>query len=152
MPRPRAEGAARRRGAEAGYALLLALFVLFLLSIALALVGLSLSIRLRLVKAESESVMRGALADAALDEALANLAQTAAYSGSRWHPLGDGEIQSRVLGVGGVDQFQITAAGLYAGRVRRIEVVARRTGPGRVTVESWRLDPVGDRMRSSRGP
>lgn len=141
----------RRGGGEAGFAMLLTLFVLFLLSISLALVGLSLAIRLRMVKAESEAVVRGALADAAFDEALAHLAASATWPGATWHPLGDGEVQSRVLPVG-ADEYDITAAGAYAGRTRRIEAVARRSPLGEVTVESWRLDPVGERALGRHGP
>ena len=139
----------RSRPGESGYAMMLAVFILFLLSISLALVGLSLAIRLRMVKAESEAVVRGALADAAFDEALAHLADSATYPGAPRHPLGDGQVQSRVLPVG-LNQYHITAAGTYAGRTRRIQAVARRSPTGEITVESWRLDPVAPRGESSR--
>jgi len=129
---------------ESGYAMGITLLVLFLLSIALALVGLSLSIRLRLVKAETETVVRGALADAALDEAVANLAVDAGYDGASRHGLNQGQIHSRVVDLGS-RRYKVTAVGTYAGKSRAIQATVYRSSWGGVSIESWRLvDPDPD--------
>jgi type II secretory pathway component PulK len=132
----------RRRRREAGYALMLALFVLFVLSISLALIGLSLAVRMRMVQAETEALMRGTLADAALDEALANLALSTDFTGAPRHRLGPGEILSRVEPLA-EPLYAVAAEGIYAGRSRRIAAVAS-CSDGEVTLQSWRLLAVGD--------
>lgn len=127
---------------EAGFAMAITLFVLFLLSIALALVGLSLALRLRLVKAETETVVRGALADAALDEALANLAADPGYDGASRHDLNGGQIESQVVDEGS-RRYTVTATGTYAGKGRTIQATVYAY-LGSVTVESWRLVTPAD--------
>lgn len=126
-----------RPARQSGYALALTLFVLFLLALALALIGVSLSIRMRMVKVEAESVVRNALADAALDEALANLALDESFPGTGRHPLGEGEIESRVLDLGS-GQYAVTATGRYAGKARRIRATVL-CSPGNVMIQSWQL-------------
>lgn len=127
-----------RRG-EAGYALLTALLVILLLSIALGLLAASLQLRLRLVREDAESVILSALSDAAVAEAVANLAQSAYYSGAPEHEFGGGRIASRVepLGVG---IFEVIATAAYAGRTRIVEAEVIRA-PGTARVRRWRRAP-----------
>jgi hypothetical protein len=135
---------ARKPAGQAGYAMGITLLVLFLLSIALALVGFSLSIRLRLVKAETEAVVRGALADAALDEAVANLAVDWGYDGASRHDLNEGQIESQVVDMGS-RRYRVRAVGTYVGKGRAIQATVYRSSWGEVSIESWRLvDPDSD--------
>jgi hypothetical protein len=129
---------AARQG-ESGYALLTSLLVIFLLSIALALLGGSLQLRMRLVREDGQSVILSALSDAALAEALANLAQSAGYSGSPEHGFGGGKIASEVepLGLG---IFEVTATARYASRTRVVEAEVLRA-PGIARVRRWRRLP-----------
>jgi hypothetical protein len=124
---------------ESGYALLTALLVIFLLSIALALLGGSLQLRMRLVREDGQSVILSALSDAALAEALANLAQSASYSGSPEHEFGGGRIASAAEPVGpGI--FDVTATARYASRTRVVEAEVFRA-PGVARVRRWRRLP-----------
>jgi Tfp pilus assembly protein PilX len=128
----------RRRG-ESGTALLMALFVIFLLSVALALLAVSLQIRMRLAREDAETVILSGLADAAVAEAVANLAQSAYYSGSPAHDFGDGRIESRVEPVSpGI--FDVTATATYAGRKRAVAAEVFRA-PGVARVRRWRRLP-----------
>jgi len=129
---------AARRG-ESGYALLTSLLVIFLLSIALALLGGSLQLRMRLVREDGQSVILSALSDAAVAEALANLAQSASYSGSPEHGFGGGKIASEVepLGLG---IFEVTATARYASRTRVVEAEVLRA-PGIARVRRWHRLP-----------
>ena len=127
-----------RRG-EAGYALLTATLVIFLLSIALGLLAESLQLRLRLVREDGESVILSALADAAVAEAVANLAQSASYSGSPEHEFGGGEISSQATSMG-PGLFEVTATATYRNRKRMVEAeVFRASGTARV--RRWRRLP-----------
>ena len=124
------------RRKEAGFALLMALLVLFLLAIALSLLATSLQIRMRLAREDAESVILGGLSDAAVAESLANLAQSAYYSGSPAHDFGDGKIGSEVTPVSpGV--FNVVATATYASRKRAVQALVVR-GPGYARVQRWR--------------
>jgi type II secretory pathway pseudopilin PulG len=125
--------------AESGFALLTALLVIFLLSIALALLAASLQIRMRLVREDAETVILSGLADAAVAEAVANLAQSASYSGTPVHDFGQGKIQSQVQPVSpGI--FDVVATATYAGRTRAVEAEVFRA-PGVARVRRWRRLP-----------
>ncbi len=128
----------RRR--ERGYALLSAVLVVFLLSIALALLGASLQLRMRLVREEGKTVILGALSDAAVAEALANLAQSASYSGAPEHELGGGRIGSQVepLGAG---IYDVVATASFGGRRRVVHAEVVRE-PGVARVRFWRRPPL----------
>ena len=128
-----------RRG-EAGFGLLVALMVLFLLSIALALLAGSLQIRMRLVREDAETVILSALSDAAVAEAVANLAQNPAYPGAGAHDFGHGKIATVVTQLGpGV--FDVVATATYATRTRSVEAEVFRA-PGVVAhVRRWRRRP-----------
>jgi hypothetical protein len=124
-----------RRG-EAGYALLTAALVIFLLSVALGLLAGSLQLRLRLVREDAESVILSALSDAAVAEAVANLAQSADYPGSPEHAFGGGKIASRVTPASpGI--FDVIATATYGSRHRTVQAEVFRA-PGTARVRSWR--------------
>jgi type II secretory pathway pseudopilin PulG len=127
-----------RRG-ESGFALLTALLVIVLLSIALGLLAASLQLRMRMVRDDAESVLLSALSDAALAEALANLAQSAYYSGSPEHKFGGGLIASRVEPAG-TGVFDVIATAAFAGRTRIVQAEVLRT-PGTARVRRWRRAP-----------
>ena len=130
----------RDRG-ERGVALLLALFVVFLLSLALALVGLSLQLRMRLVQKESRDLRLELLTDAALSEALANLAQDRSFTGLAEHPFGGGTLASH-LQPQGVNLYSVLATAGYGGRLRAIQATVH-SGDGTTEVVAWRrLDLV----------
>ncbi|MFY9824720.1 MAG: hypothetical protein WAM82_25305 [Thermoanaerobaculia bacterium] len=130
---------AARRG-EAGFGLLMALMVLFLLSIALALLAGSLQIRMRLVREDAETVILTALSDAAVAEAVANLAQSSGYPGSPAHEFGHGKITSVVTPIG-LGLFDVVATATYANRTRTVEAEVFRA-PGVVAhVRRWRRVP-----------
>ena len=127
------------RRSEAGYALLTAMLVLFLLSIALGLLAESLQLRLRLVREDGTSVILAALSDAAVAEAVANLAQSADYPGSPEHAFGGGKIASRVLPMSpGI--FDVVAQASYGSRNRTVEAEVFRV-PGTARVRRWRRLP-----------
>jgi len=123
----------RRR--ESGFALLSALLVIFLLSIALGLLAASLQIRLRLVREDAESVILTALSDAAVAEAVANLARSASYSGSPEREYGGGKIASQVTQLSpGI--YKVTATAAYSSRRREVEAEVVRA-PGTARVRRW---------------
>lgn len=125
-----------RKRREQGYALLAAVLVVFLLSIALALLGASLQLRMRLVREEGKTVILGALSDAAVAEALANLAQSANYSGAPVHELGGGFIGSQVEALG-AGVYDVVATATFGGRSRVVQAEVVRE-PGRARVRFWR--------------
>jgi type II secretory pathway component PulK len=127
------------RRAERGYALLAALLVLFLLSTALAILGTSLQLRIRLVRDDGQKIILGALSDAALAEALANLAQSPDYTGAPEHDFGGGRIASRVTSLG-PGSYRVVATAAFAGRKSVVEAAVARE-PGRARVTSWARRP-----------
>jgi hypothetical protein len=134
--RRRAERGLIRHRAEHGFALLTAVFVLFLLSVVLALMAASLHLRLRLVRQETETLTLAALSDAALAEAVANLATNTSFRGQPEHPYGGGTLASRVEFVA-PHRYRVTARAAYAGRGREVEADVLRT-PGLIRVLRWR--------------
>ncbi len=128
----------KKRGpsAESGYALLTALLVIFLLSIALSLLAASLQLRMRIVREDAETVILSGLSDAAVAEAVANLAASAYYSGSPEHTFGDGKIASTVEPES-PGLFNVVATATYAGRKRAVQVEIFRA-PGVAHVRRWR--------------
>jgi len=129
-----------RRRTERGFALLTAVFVLFLLSVVLALMAASLHLRLRLVRQEAATLTLTALSDAALAEAVANLATNTSFRGRSEHPYGGGALASRVEFVA-PHRYRVTARAAYAGRDREVEADVLRT-PGLIRVLRWR--PVAE--------
>jgi Tfp pilus assembly protein PilX len=127
-----------RRG-EAGFGLLMALMVLFLLSIALALLAGSLQLRMRLVREDAQTVILTGLSDAAVAEAVANLAQNASYGGEPAHDFGHGKIATAITPVG-PGLFDVVATATYASRTRTVEAEVFRA-PGVAQVRRWRRLP-----------
>jgi type II secretory pathway pseudopilin PulG len=130
----------RPRRGEAGFALITALLVIFLLSIALALLAASLQLRMRLVREDAQTVILTALADAAVAEALANLAQRPDFQGSAPHDFGGGKIESRVSSRGR-GLYDVVAKASYAGRTRSVEAEVLFRAPGMARVRRWRRLP-----------
>ena len=114
--------------------------VLFLLSVALGLLGASLQLRMRLVRQDGENVILSALSDAAVAEAVANLSQSASYSGSPEHDFGGGRIASQVLPLG-AGTFDLTATASFAGRKRVVEAEVFRPSGSAARVRRWRRLP-----------
>ncbi|HSS77545.1 MAG TPA: hypothetical protein VLV54_12470 [Thermoanaerobaculia bacterium] len=129
----------RGRRGEAGFGLLMALMVLFLVSIALALLAGSLQLRMRLVREDAETVILTALSDAAVAEAVANLAQDPGYAGAREHDFGHGKIATRISSPA-PGLFDVIATATYAGRTRIVEAEVFRA-PGVARVRRWRRLP-----------
>ena len=111
--------------------------MVFLLSIALGLLAASLQLRMRLVQDDAEAVILTALSDAAVAEAVANLAQSSFYSGTNEHPFGEGMIESRVEQTG-KNVFLVRAIATYNGRKRDVAAEVVRT-PGFTRVRRWWL-------------
>ena len=126
----------RRPRGEEGYALATALLVIFLLAVALSLLAASLNLRLRTTIDDAQRVHLSALSDAALAEALANLAQRADYRGSPAHAFGGGTLTSRVERLSS-DLYGVEATATYKGRQRVVRTVVFRT-PGTASVRRWR--------------
>lgn len=117
-----------RRG-ERGIALLTALVVLLLVSLALALLAAALETRLRLVRQETTALQLGALADAALAEALYGITHDAHFAGHPEHPFGPGSLASEVTPLG-VGRYRVVARGSFGGQARRVEAEVQRTPQG----------------------
>ena len=118
----------------------MALMVIFLLSIALALLAESLQIRMRLVREDAETVILTALSDAAVAEAVANIAQNPGYTGAPAHDFGHGKLSTEVSSLGS-GLFEVVATATYAGRTRTVEAEVFRA-PGIVAhVRKWRRLP-----------
>lgn len=118
--------------------------MVFLLSIALGLLAASLQLRMRLVRDDAETVILTALSDAAVAEAVANLARSSFYSGASEHPFGEGTIESQVEQTG-KNEFLVRAIATYNGRTRDVAAEVVRA-PGFTRVRRWRL------VSAKRGP
>jgi type II secretory pathway component PulK len=125
-----------RRRRESGTALVMALLVLFLVSVSLTILAFSLQLRMRLVREDAETVILGALSDAAVDEAVAGLALDSSYTGAVQHDFGKGKIESRVqfLGFG---LYDVVATAVYDGRKRVVDAQVFRA-IDEVDVRGWR--------------
>ncbi len=131
------------RQAEAGQALLLALVVLVLSLTALALLAAALARGQRSVRDEARELQLIALADAALAEALAHLAQDRYHRGLGERELGDGWIASRVEPLAG-DRVRVVVTARYGGASRAAEAQVRLTLAG-PRVVAWRVLPPSAR-------
>ena len=128
-----------RRRREQGVALAITLLVLFVVSLALAILSLSLLVRLRTVRDESQGIVLTAFSDAAVAEAVANLAADAGFTGASEHAFSSGKIASQIFPVT-TTQFRVVATARLGVRVRAVEVQVLRT-PSVVQVTSWRVLP-----------
>lgn len=111
---------------ESGYALLTSLLVLFLVSVSLSLLAAALYLRMKLVQHEVGGVHLVALADGALSETLAHLYADPDFAGVAEHPLGRGQVKSRVESRGS-GRYRVWATATYAGRVRDVYAEVSRT-------------------------
>jgi hypothetical protein len=120
-------------------ALAITLLVLFVVSLALATLSLSLLVRLRAVREESQGIVLSALSDAAVAEAVANLAADSGFTGLAEHPFGSGRIASQVFAISST-QFRVVATARLGVRVRAVETQVSRSGSA-TQVTSWRVLP-----------
>lgn len=113
-----------------GHALLAAIVVLLLVASAAALLASHLGLKARLVSQESRRIHLVALSDAAMAEALAELAAKTSFRGHDERQYGEGLIASRVRSLPD-DKAEITAVATYRGwrRQTRARVVLQPTGP-----------------------
>jgi type II secretory pathway component PulK len=125
----------RRRG-ESGTALVMALLVLFLVSVSLTILAFSLQLRMRLVREDAETVILGALSDAAVDEAVAGLALDSSYTGAAQHDFGKGKIESRVESMGS-GLYDVVATAVYDRRKRVVDAQVFRS-VNKIEVRGWR--------------
>jgi hypothetical protein len=128
------------REQQDGHALLLALFVLLIISAALALVAAAIQLENRTVREVSRETHVAVLADAALAETLAELAQSTSFPGVREHSLGSGHISSSVETIS-FDRALVRAVGRYAGKRRVIEAEVYLLKPLGPKVLTWRRLP-----------
>lgn len=126
----------RRGRTQRGHALVMALVVLLLVSMAVALVSTALASDLRGVRHELRSLRLTALTDAALAEALAELARDSGFEGSPEHPFGGGVLSSQVVPLG-EDLWWVTAEASHGGLERRVRVEVRKTVDG-YAISRWR--------------
>jgi hypothetical protein len=137
MVKPAARGAG-----ESGIALLLTLVTLALVAISLTLIAGAVAHRLELTRHDGQTVILGALTDAALAEGLEALAVSAFSSGIPEHDFGEGKIGCEIAQLGSAS-FRIVASGTYGARRREIEAFVQRT-PGEIQVTRWRRLSDGD--------
>jgi hypothetical protein len=124
------------RGGEAGTAMVMALLVLFLVSVSLALLAGSLQLRMRLVREDAETIILSGLSDAAVDEALAGIAQDADYTGEPAHDFGGGQIGAQIERSGS-SLYKVTATATYDSRKRAVQATVVRSLGG-VSILRWR--------------
>ena len=125
---------------ERGAALLVVLVVLVVAWSATLLVSVALSTDLRSGREEQRRLRLTVLADSALAEALAALADDPYALGEPWHPFGGGEIGSSIDDVDG-SWRTVTAAARLGGVERTIvaRIVLRPWGPA---VAGWEALPI----------
>lgn len=123
-----------RRG-ERGQGLLTALLVLLLVSTAIGLLATTLHRQLRLVRQEAAALELRALSDAALAEALAELALDRNFAGSPEHPFGQGTIASEVEALA-THRYRILARAERGLRWRTVEAEVQRID-GLLQVVEW---------------
>lgn len=122
---------------SSGHALALALVVLVLVGAAGTAIAVTLELDTRISLEESRRVRLAALSDAALAEALAELASNPGFSGAAQRRLDRGTISSEVRKVG-FDRHEITAIALLAGWRREVRAEVDTGGPV-PRVLSWRV-------------
>ena len=116
--------------------MVMALLVLFLVSISLALLAGSLQLRMRLVREDAETIILSGLSDAAVDEAMAGIAQDAEYTGAPPHDFGGGKIETQVQ-TSSPGLYNVIATATYDGRNRAVEATVVRNAGG-VSISRWR--------------
>ncbi len=99
---------------EFGHALVVALVVLLLVGSAATAIAVTLQLETRTSAQEARRIRLVALNDAAMAEALAELARSGSFQGSPEHRLDKGTISSSVRTLG-LDRYEITATANLAG-------------------------------------
>ena len=133
----------RRRGAQEGYALLLALAVTGLALAAGFLVVLALVLRMELVQERERDLRLTALLDAGMAHALSEVARDPDYGGTQGvEPFGGGTYAISAERVGS-NQVSLRLRAVYAGVGRGGE--AEISLLPRLRVTSWRLVPYDPR-------
>lgn len=128
---------ARRRAG--GYAIGIALVVLVLVGAAATAIAVSLQLESRTSMQEARRIHLVALGDAALAEALAELARSRSFQGAPEHRLGNGTIGSTVRAVG-ANRFEIVTTARLRGW-QQVVVAEVATGGSIPAVVSWKLAP-----------
>lgn len=127
----------RARERRQGYAIAVALIVLVLVGSAATAVAIGLQLETRAAQQESRRIHLVALTDAAVAEALAELAQSKGFPGTPERRLGTGTISSTVRALA-ADRFEITATARLKGWEQR--AVADVAMPGNApAVVGWRI-------------
>ena len=101
--------AASRSDGSSGHALVLALVVLLLTATSMMLLSKSLLVRWQRVWSEADRIELVALADGAMAQSLAALAERETFTGAPARPLGRGTIESRVQPVPAFERSSPTA-------------------------------------------
>ena len=126
----------RRRN---GHAIVIALVVLVIVAAAGAAIATFLQLEMRSALQESRRIQLVALGDAAMAEALAELARSERFRGAPERRLGHGTIGSTVRAVG-VDRFEVVTVARVTGRERRSIAEVQLIG-FTPTLLNWRLAP-----------
>lgn len=126
----------RQTSGEAGSTIVMALYAVLMLTLALSVVATALLLHLRESQHEAIAVRLTALADAALAEALSQLAGSPFADGVSEHDFGDGTIASEISTSDGTNMV-VLARAAYAGRQREVRADVRLTVLGPVVVR-WR--------------
>ncbi len=131
-----------RRSGESGQILLFSLLVVLLLSIAMGLVASLAAERQKALGRESEALHLAALADAALAETLARLAQGPGMAGVDERGFGGGTIASEVRAGSGTE-LEVLARATWRGRARTVLATVEVSG-SRPKVTVWRVVPSSE--------
>lgn len=126
---------APRRGS--GHVLAISLLVLVLVGAAGAAIAVTLQLETRASLQESRRIHLVALSDAALADALAELARSKGFQGAPERRLGRGTIASTVRTLG-LDRYEIVATSTYAGWRREVWALVH-TGGTRPRVMAWKV-------------
>lgn len=125
----------RRSTYPSGQVVFVALVVLLLVGVAASLVAASLALESRHAIDEARRVQLTALADAAVAEALAHLAQDRGFPGRQESSLGGGSYESRTRSLGS-DLVEVQVVARTGGWERRVRAVVR-VAPTRARVVRW---------------
>lgn len=120
-----------------GYALAIALIVLVLVGAAGTAIAVTLRLETRSSLQESRRIHLVALGDAALAEALAELARDEGFQGAPERRLGRGTIASSVRTLG-LDRYEIVATATFSGWRREVWAAVDTSG-STPRVRSWKV-------------
>ena len=118
-----------------GHALLVAIIVMLIVGAASALIWTHYRLQARLVLRQARQVRLVALNDAAVAEALAQLAENPGYRGEGPHPFAVGEISNEIRSLPD-DRREVIATAKYRGWTRRTRLVVTIVSGG-PRVDTW---------------